>query len=240
MPIALPEIGLRQAPAESLAARSLCPSAYWNSASVSGGRCFRFAARPCGQSQGGLAARRPRTRKVRVAHRSRVPASRALGYPDSGLPRHGLSGRAGVSPGLFADPRQPAARFAGSAWPLRGGSPALPRSVRRRHSLRRTSLRVTGALRRPFLSRPGEHVQAIRCRLPYPLQPAGSDPQPAAVSTSAANPRSRRPSPPWFPLWTPPPRRPLRQRNPQRGNPSAMSDMDWGGRRSPTDPGRGW
>jgi hypothetical protein len=76
--------------------------------------------------------------------------------------RHGLLGRATVSR-AHGHAAQRAARSAGSAGPLRGGSPALPASGR----LRCSPLRLRPPVRfaRPYLGRPGSHVPAIRCTL---------------------------------------------------------------------------
>jgi len=153
------------------------------------------------------ALRRPGPPAVPVGPAHRRPGASGLGVPrgaalrPSGFrpTRHGLLGRATVSP-AHGDPRQRAARSAGSAGPLRGSSPALPASGRRRCSPLR--LRAPVRYARPYLGRPGSHVPAIRCTLPYPLS-AG-----ATVSRPRWHQRENPDAPPpprlGSPLWTPP------------------------------------
>ena len=166
-------------------------------------RKLRAVRRRAAQARAG----RPGPPAVPVGPAHRRPGASGLGVPrgaalrPSGFrpTRHGLLGRATVSP-AHGDPRQRAARSAGSAGPLRGGSPALPASGRRRCSPLR--LRAPVRYARPYLGRPGSHVPAIRCTLPYPLS-AG-----ATVGRPRWHQRENPDAPPpprlGSPLWTPP------------------------------------
>jgi hypothetical protein len=126
-----------------------------------------------------------------------------------------------------------AARCAGSAGPLRGGSPALPASVRRRCSPLR--LRPPARYARPFLGRPGSHDPAIRRSMRRSLS-AAERPSAGRGGTSARIRRSRGP-----PRLGSPPGPPL------RGDPSKpigtprgrthRSRTNWGGCRNPRTPG---
>ena len=174
------------------------------------------------------------------------PAHRRPGAPDSDCREARPCGPSGFrpSPSWLTRPSggqptahghaaHPAARFAGSAGPLRGGLPELPASVRRRCSPLR--LRPSVRFARPYLGRPGSHVPAIRRSMRRSLS-AAERPPAGRGGTSARIPMRRRP-----PRLGSPPGPPL------RGDPSNQSvspggepigpRRDWGGCGNPRTPG---
>jgi hypothetical protein len=70
-----------------------------------------------------------------------------------------------------------------------------------------------------------------------PRPAAVERPQPPEVSTSAGKPAQSQPSPPWFPLWNPLPRRPLQQSGIPKGETHRSRERELGRVRQPTGPG---